>query len=395
MRDLINKLDKLLHEDPNDVRDAIQQRVEKIPDENDLFDILKYTKKYTFKKDVEKFTTLRNYKDIVSNVFLKALADADLSEKEVKSFLKKLSTVGVLDEKKLLTPGQIHLTSDLIDKADEHVFNSIKLPIYTDISGKIGEMGDVGKGEYLLDILSPSVNRRGAPGDLDVGGTKIELKAGENGRIGPAGSQSLAGRFQREFVPVIKKLMPNKPIPDPTTFNPKQNMSGFTDFFETAKNVKTALAYMLNMHYPEGIDTKGIANRVVDSSGNINGQKLKSEMLKASFEVYSNAKGFDGILIMDKDINKFLYIGSPEDMERAADKLLVAFPSWTDTQSNAMKITLAKGPRSGTSGGAAVKSPAPVADVGNAMPSVQPVNPIKAAKTTPVGGTRELGRKRR
>ena len=118
-------------------------------------------------------------------------------------------------------------------------------------------------------------------------------------------------------------------------------------------------------------------------------------MLKASFEVYSNAKGFDGILIMDKDINKFLYIGSPEDMERAADKLLVAFPSWTDTQSNAMKITLAKGTRGGASSGAAVKLPAPAADIGTAMPSVQPVNPIKAATTTPVGGTQELGRKRR
>jgi len=394
MRDILDKLDKILDEAPEDVRDAIQQRLETIPDENDLVDILKYTKKYTLKKDVEKFTTLRNYKDLVSNVFLKALADADLPDVEVKKFLDKLSRDGILDEKKLLTPGQVHVTNDIIDNAYEHVFNAIKMPIYADISGKIGEMGDVGKGEYLLDILSPMVNRRGAPGDLDVDGTKIELKAGENGRFGPAGSQSLAGRFQREFVPVIKKLMPNKEIPDPTVFNPKQNMSGFSDFFETPKNVKTALAYMLGMHYPEGIDVKAIANKVVDGSGNIDGQQLKKEMLKASFTVYKNAKGFDGIVIMDKDINKFLYIGSPEDVERAADKLLVSFPSWTDQQGNAMKVTLAKGTRGS---GAPVRQPAAGAKA-TAKPAVaapEKVPQVKAAPAPSNGTEKSLGRKRR
>jgi len=396
MRDLINLVDKIINEAPEELRQAIQQRVEKIPDEGDLVDILKYTKKYTLKKDVEKFTTLRNYKDLVSGVFLKSLADADLPDSEIKKFLKKLSTDGILDEKKLLSPGQVHVTNDIIDNAYEKIFNLIKMPVYADISGKIGEMGDVGKGEYLLDILSPSVNRRGAPGDLDVNGTKIELKAGENGRIGPAGSQSLAGRFQREFVPVIKKLVPNKPIPDPTVFNPKKNMSGFSEFFESAKNVKVALSYMLGMHYPDGIDVKGIVNRVVDSSGNINGEKLKKEMLKASFTVYKNAKTFDGILIMDKDISKFLYIGSPEDIEKASDKLLVSYPSWTDQQGNAMKVTLAKGGRSGAS---SVSAPADTSQQSKsvdlpASPSRRPAQ-LKAAPSVNTGGEQELGRKRR
>jgi len=369
MRDIIDRLTEILEsqeldEAPDEVRDAIRQRIEKIPNEQDLVDVLKFTKKYTLKKDVEKFTTLRNYKDLVSSVFLRALADTDLPDKQIKNFLKKLSTDGILDEKRLLTPGQVHTTNDLIDSAYEGVFNAIKMPVFTDISGKIGEMGDVGKGEYLLDILSPMVNRRGAPGDLDVDGTKVELKAGKNGRIGPAGSQSLAGRFQREYLPVLKKLMPGKPIPDPTVFNPKQNMSEFTEFFEgNAKKVKTALAYMLEMHYPEGVDVKGIANRVVGAGGQINGQELKKEMLKASFDVYKAAKGFDGIIIMDEGITKFLYVGSPQDMEAAANSLVVAFPSWTDTQGNAMKVTLSKGTRGGgaASGGTSGAVAAPTA----------------------------------
>jgi hypothetical protein len=357
MRDIIDRLTEILEsqeleEAPDEVRDAIRQRIDKIPDEQDLVDVLRFTKKYTLKKDVEKFTTLRNYKDLVSSVFLRALADADLPDSQVKKFLKKLSTDGILDEKRLLTPGQVHTTNDLIDNAYEGVFNAIKMPVFTDISGKIGEMGDVGKGEYLLDILSPQVNRRGAPGDLDVDGTKVELKAGKNGRIGPAGSQSLAGRFQREYVPVLRKLMPGKAIPEPTVFNPKQNMAEFTEFFDgNAKKVKTALAYMLEMHYPEGVDVKGIANRVVGAGGQINGQELKKEMLKASFDVYKAAKGFDGIIIMDEDITKFLYVGSPQDMDAAANNLVVAFPSWTDTQSNAMKVTLSKGTRGGGAAG--------------------------------------------
>jgi hypothetical protein len=357
MRDILDRLDKIqpqeLDEAPDDVRQAIQQRVEKIPDETDLLDVLKYTRKYSLKKDVEKFTTLRDYKDTVSSVFLKALADAELPDTQIKKFLKKLAADGILDEKRLMTPRQVHTTKDIIDDAYENVFDAIKTPVFRDISGKIGEMGDVGKGEYLLDILSPSVNRRGAPGDLDVNGVKVELKAGENGRIGPAGSQSLAGRFQREFVPVLNKLMPRKKVPEPTVFNPKLNMSDFTDFFEgDAKKVKTALAYMLEMHYPGGVDIKKLVNTVVDGSGNINGQQLKREMLAASYQVYRDAKEFDGIIVMDKDITKFLYIGSADDARAVADSLLVSFPSWTDTQGNAMKITLAKGTRQ--AGGAVV-----------------------------------------
>jgi hypothetical protein len=282
----------------------------------------------------------------VSSVFLRALADADLPDNQIKKFLTKLSTDGILDEKRLLTPGQVHTTNDLIDQTYEGVFNAIKMPVFTEISGKIGEMGDVGKGEYLLDILSPMVNRRGAPGDLDIDGTKVELKAGKNGRIGPAGSQSLAGRFQREYIPVLTKLMPGKPIPDPIVFNPKQNMSEFTEFFDgDAKKVKTALAYMLEMHYPEGVDVKNIANSVVGSGGQINGQELKKEMLKASFNVYKAAKEFDGIIIMDSNITKFLYVNTPENMAQSSGFLTVSFPSWTDQQSNCMKVTLAKGGR--------------------------------------------------
>jgi len=116
----------------------------------------------------------------------------------------------------------------------------------------------------------------------------------------------------------------------------------------------------LEMHYPEGVDVKNIANSVVGSGGQINGQELKKEMLKASFNVYKAAKGFDGIIIMDENITKFLYIGSPEDMESASNSLVVAFPSWSDTQSNAMKVTLSKGTRDAGSSGAASSAPAAV-----------------------------------
>jgi hypothetical protein len=404
MRDLLDQLDKIqsqpLEEDPEEVRQAIQQRVDKIADEPDLLDVLKYTRKFSLKKDVEKFATLRDYKDTVSSVFLKALADSDLPDSQIKKFLKKLSADGILDEKRLMTPRQVHTTKDIIDDAYETVFDAIKMPVFRDISGKIGEMGDVGKGEYLLDILSPSVNRRGAPGDLDVNGVKVELKAGENGRIGPAGSQSLAGRFQREFVPVLNKLMPRKKIPEPTSFNPKLNMSDFSAFFDNdAKKVKTALAYMLEMHYPDGVDVKKIANTVVDSSGNIDGQTLKREMLAASYQVYRDAKDFDGIIIMDKDITKFLYIGSADDAKAAADSLLVSFPSWTDTQGNAMKVTLAKGPRgAAVSGGAGPAAAISTQDLDKTTTAPRLTGPgARAARTqqAPKTDVSTLGRERR
>lgn len=348
IRKLINIIQETesLAETPEEVRAQIEKRVEKIPDESDLVDVLKYTNKFAIKKDVEKFTTLRNYKGTVSTIILQTLAEADVGEAEVKKLLKKLSTDGILNEKKLLTPGQVHSYEDLIDPEFKNVFNAIKVSLFERISGKMGEKGDVGKGEYMLDIISPNVNRRGAPGDLDVKGTKIELKAGQNGRLGPAGSMSLAGRFQREFIPVAQKIMPKKPIEagDATLFNPKLDMSYFSDFFETAKNVKLALTAMMKMHYPD-YPVANIVNAVVDGSGGIDGKKLKEEMLKASYSSYKSEKEFDGIVIMDAEVTKFLFIRTPEDIARSSSGLLVSFPSWTDTQGNCMKVTLAKGGR--------------------------------------------------
>ncbi len=343
MRDILNKLDQL-NETPDAVRSEIETKLEKIPDESDLKDILKFTNRYSIKKDVFSFADARKYKDIVSNTFLRALAEAEIPEEEVRKFLDKLSKDGILDEKLLLTPSAIHSFDSIVDSDYRFVFDKIKGTLYKDISGKIGELGDVGKGEYLLDIMSPGVNRRGAPGDLDITGTKVELKAGENGRLGPAGSMSLAGRFQREFVPILNELMPDKAGEqlNPLDFNPKLDMSSFSNYFDSADKVKKALTAMLKMHYPD-YPVEQITSKVVDSAGNINGQELKKEMLKASFTEYRKQKEFDGIIIMDGAVTKFLYIGTPEDMANSAGLVTVSFPSWTDTQSNAMKVTLAKG----------------------------------------------------
>ncbi|HET8688783.1 MAG TPA: hypothetical protein VFM18_19370 [Methanosarcina sp.] len=337
----IRALINLLEGNADEIRDKIATRVEKIPDPNDLTDILKFANRYSIKKDVEKFATLRQYKDMVSSVFLQALADANVPETDVKKFLKKLSTDGILNEKTLMTPRKVHSYLDLIDPQFRQIFDLIKIDLFQKIAGKIGEMGDVGKGEYMLDIISPTVNRRGAPGDLDIDGVKIELKAGESGRIGPSGSLSLVGRFPIEFLPTIKKLVPKKvnQIGDPTDFNPKLNMTYFSDFFETPENIKTALTAMLKMHYPT-YNVSTIVNKVVDSRGNINGDELKKEMLKASFTVYKKSKGFDGIIIMDYAVTKFLYISSPEDIAAVSDSLKVKFPSWTDKQSDSIKVTL-------------------------------------------------------
>jgi len=393
MRDLLN-ITQSLFEAPEDVRAQIDDKLEKIPDESDLKDILKFTNRYAIKKDVVSFTTLRQYKDIVSNVLLKALADAEISEDDVRKFLDKLSKDGILNEKLLLTPGQIHQFEQIVDSEYRSIFDAIKVDVFRDIAGKIGELGDVGKGEYLLDIMSPEINRRGAPGDLDISGTKIELKAGENGRLGPAGSMSIAGRFQREFAPVLQQLMPEADVSalNPIDFNPKQDMKSFSAFFDEPEKVKQALSAMLKMHYPS-YDVDAITNAVVDGSGNINGLKLKEEMLKASFTVYKQEKEFDGIIVMDSAVTKFLYIGTPEDMVKSANLVTVSFPSWNDTQSNAMKLTLAKGRSTGGRvSGAQLKAQAniaaidqEIADITKPSQGIRPpgTSAPRAERTTP------------
>lgn len=378
MRRLIN----IISEGPEQVKNAIKNKVDAISSEEDLQDILKFTKRFGIKQDVRSFATLRNYRDIVADVLLQALASADIDEDQTKKFLSKLSKDGILNEKTLLTPRVIHSYLEIIDKDYQDIFNQIKVDLSERIAGKIGEKGDVGKGEYMLDIISKHVRRRGAPGDLDVGGTKVELKAGENGRLGPDGTQPLFGRFDREFVPFIKKLMPNKPIPNPLAMNILMDMSAFTEYFENAKNVRTALAYMIDMMWPTEKKGRSIANQVVDGSGNINTVDLKAQVISTAFEAYKSAKGFDGVIIMDKAVTRFLYIQSGEDAAAVAPFLSVVFPRWEDSQSNAVKFTLKaerKTPSTGTR--STGEKPKPIA-----APNVVTGQPVSI---TPPGADRE------
>jgi hypothetical protein len=350
MRNLIDIIKEMeqVNESPEEVRSEIVTRVTDMADEKDLKDVLKYTNRFAIRNDVTDFATIRKYSDVVSKVILQSLADADLPPKEVQDFLKKLSVDGILKVDTLLEPGVIHSLDKLIDTGYRSIFDKIKNDLFSKLSGSIGERGAVGKGEYLLSIMSPKINRTGGAGDLDVDGNSVEVKAGTNGRVGPYGSFSLAGRFP-EFLSFIQELVRAGKLPssklqlanDPIKFNPtKLKMTFFTDFFETEENVKLALGKMLAMHYGNNYDTESIVNKVVGSGGSINGDMLAKEMMKASFTVYKDAKGFAGILVLDETATNFLYIDSPESMAESSGKYFgVTFPSWIGDASNCMKIS--------------------------------------------------------
>ena len=339
IRDIL--LENLVLETPEEVRSEIIQKISKIQDEPDLINVLKFTKQYAYKKDVGKLSTVKGFKDSVSNIILQAVGNVDAPDTLIRAFLKRLSTDGVIKENLLLTTGMVHLMDDIVDKKFLGIFNAIKLDLFEKISGKMGEMGDVGKGEYLLSILSPRIVRRGAPGDIAIAKTKVELKAGESGRLGPAGSQALAGRFD-EFYSLCNKnklISKGSKLPNPVDMNFTLNMSKFSAFFGNEQaRVSRALAIALKMHYPT-LNATAMAKSIV-RGGQINGQELKAQMLAASYSVYQAAKGFDGILLTDYGINRYLYMNTPQSAASSGNFVTVKFPSWTDTQSNTMKIQL-------------------------------------------------------
>jgi len=333
--------DEFVLETPEQVRADIVQKVNRIADEPDLINVLQYANQYAFKKEVGKLSTVKGYKENVSNIILQAVGRVQAPEAQVRAFLKRLSTDGIIKENLLLTPGAVHSMDQIVDTKFLPMFKAIQLDLFEKISGKMGEKGDVGKGEYLLSILSPRIIRRGAPGDIAIADVKVELKAGQSGRLGPAGSQALAGRFD-EFLAACTKAKLISPEAaqqaqaNPVAFNPSLNMSAFSQFF--GAHTKKALAHMLKMHYPS-VNTTAIANACVNGTA-IDGSALKAEMLKASYHVYQTAKEFEGILLTDYGINKYLYMNTPDSAAQAAPFLTVKFPSWTDTQSNTIKITL-------------------------------------------------------
>jgi hypothetical protein len=96
---------------------------------------------------------------------------------------------------------------------------------------------------------------------------------------------------------------------------------------------------------------------------------------------------------MDSAVTKFLYIGTPEDMVKSANLVTVSFPSWNDTQSNAMKLTLAKGRSTGGRvSGAQLKAQAnmaaidqEIADITKPSQGIRPpgTSAPRAERTTP------------
>lgn len=345
-----NEIVKLL-ETPDEVRANIINKVEKIPDESDLRDVLKFTNRFALKPSVSSFA--QRYKtSAVQDVILQSLTDADIDLETVEKFLKVLGNKGIIKVDKLLAPARITHWSQLIDPTWSSVVNAIKGDLYNKLSGKIGEKGDVGKGEFLLDILSPEIERRGAPGDIRAAGKNIEVKAGTNGRLGPSGTSQLLGRFD-EFAkavfttPQLKQKWATSGE-DMLIFNPLANMNRFSAFFNNdTKQVKAALTKMLTMHFPDG-GGKDIPSQVVGGDGAINGRKLLELMLGITLEAYKKAKDFDAILLIDEDASRFLYLETAEQVKSAynAGTISASPPRWEDAQSNCFKITM--GARAGT-----------------------------------------------
>jgi hypothetical protein len=338
-----------LLETPDQIRDQIIKKVSRIKDEDDLTNINKYANQYFFKKDVANLSKAKNYQDSVSDIILQAVGRVQGSTREIKAFLNAVATTGIIVENKLLSPGSIHSLESMIDPLYTKIFSQIKGDLYRKLSGvDLGDKGAVGKGEYLLSILSPNIVRRGAPGDIAIDNTKVEIKAGKNGRLGPAGSVSLIGRLPKFITKCIRAGLltqeyvdQNPPDPIALNFKTKDNMIGFTSYFENdPKRILGALSIMIKMHYPS-LDADAIAGACV-TGASINGAALKKELLRAAYTVYQTAKGFDGILIADEEINNYLYINSSEGAAAAASLVTAGYPAWSGGQTDCVKVTLAK-----------------------------------------------------
>ena len=131
IRDIL--LENLVLETPEEVRSEIIQKISKIQDEPDLINVLKFTKQYAYKKDVGKLSTVKGFKDSVSNIILQAVGNVDAPDTLIRAFLKRLSTDGVIKENLLLTPGMVHVMDDIVDMKFRGIFNAIKLDLFEKI----------------------------------------------------------------------------------------------------------------------------------------------------------------------------------------------------------------------------------------------------------------------
>ena len=412
MRDLINKLDKLLHEDPKAgdelaaMKSVIANKIKSLPDDDatakalrEIEDLLKHIGAGGKLGIIN--GELQSINDESVNAAQKLLARYILSidmTAEQRNDLFNLWRKDKLVKKNVLLGKGKKNFSEIITNYNEN-------PAIKEISNdlmRITALGQ-GKGEFGLSVMSKSISKPDK-GDLLINGRKIEAKTTEGGagrftdqEVRPGKGFEAAANTLNDFVTDRGYSLPVSGLSLNAAVDIGQQLEG-KDKVQYFKLVENVIKLIFG-----GNDVSGIMSAI--KSGNQN--QAKAEYAKASFDYYMSKKDDEGVLYINLTTDPITTVFFKDSGELASSALRLQMKTAYITATKDVRLPYPQMDIVDTSFGAnaaasAAKKVSKVPGKPASTPTVdldavaQKRSGLKASGLAkPVGSTQELGRKRR
>lgn len=334
------------------VKQNIKQQVDNIQDIDELHQVYSYIRKIDIGGGVD--GVIKKDEDLrqVHNIVSRSIIDAKAPFEDKMAFATELASKGIINIKKLLTPGAVQSLESIITTKYPEIYKQVA-PDLINIAGtfKSGNIATAkGKGEVFLALASPKIMLSKDAGDLVIAGKLVEVK-GDGGRIkGVRGygntSQSIA-TVKKNAAALAAKVSGNvKAAPDApavkgqrqpkvaagspaTAYTNSANIGKTSAFWtglgpsliesglspkEVVKFIKGSLKDILSSYFLDASDAElnSLINPSVSKEGTILFEAFIPLLKSFSYTYYQAHDDFEGILFLNHKTMNLSYVNSAE-----------------------------------------------------------------------------------
>ena len=308
------------------VKQAIVSKIDQVTDIDELHQIYSYVRKIDIGGGVD--SILQKDEDLrqVHTVISRAIIDAKAPYEEKEGFAVELATKGIINLKKLLSPGVWQNLDSLVVTNYPNVYKQVA-PELIAIQGlfKTGKTKtQKGPGEMFLAICSPKIMLSKDAGDLVIAGKLIEVK-GNGGRIkgvrGYGNSTSTLSALKTAAASLPSKLGLKAPITAPASVNVGKTSDFWNNFGPTlidagakpasvVKFIRTSLSGVINSIYLDATpaELNQLTALAVNNQGSVIFDSFYAALKKYAFDYYKTHDEFKGILFINTGSGNIIYI---------------------------------------------------------------------------------------
>jgi len=204
-------------------------------------------------------------------------------------------------------------------------------PLLVNITTKPGKTG-VGRGEFALPFMSPSIIKSDRGGDLIINGIRVELKSG--GRFSGYETHTPDSSIRKEFYDQLSKLdgfhlsthhnySPNNKGIKQINDIVKNNFAEVSDRVKFIKKLISIICKIYSRAHDSSIVTRFIANnKYISTDGLINTDTFIKEFCYMQYEYYENVDHFKGVLFITDATHgamKLRYVENLADFKKSIE----------------------------------------------------------------------------